>query len=161
MAKLTGIKHADAAQRLLDFYVDKSFELEKSRQYFMAAIALAFALETAILTYFLVELYDEKEDDDIKIPDSVGMADLVQLAEDLDVLNAPINIPLHTRGDRGRRRPRHIAREAVRNINRFRRLIHPAHSLKRSYDPRTFRKAHLKEFRDMYESVIHSLLYHL
>jgi hypothetical protein len=161
MAMLTGARHADAAQRLFDYYMDKSFELEKSRQYFMAAIALAFALETAILTYLLVEFHAEEDDPGISIPDSVGMADLVQCAEGIDVLNAPVDIPLHTRGDGGRKRPKHIARDAVRKINKFRRLIHPAHAVERSYDPRTFKKRQLKEFRDMFESVLHSLLHHI
>jgi hypothetical protein len=48
--KLTGTKHSNAANDLLAFYSEKAAELAESGQYFMAAIALSFALETAILT---------------------------------------------------------------------------------------------------------------
>ena len=53
MGKLTGTRHGDAANDLLTFYGDKVHELEEAGQYFMAAIALAFAIETAVLTYLL------------------------------------------------------------------------------------------------------------
>lgn len=51
MGKLTGTRHGDAANDLLAFYGDKVRELEESGQYFIAAVALGFALETAVLTY--------------------------------------------------------------------------------------------------------------
>ena len=51
MGVLTGTLHGDAANDLLGFYQDKAHELEETGQYFMAAIALAFALETAVLAY--------------------------------------------------------------------------------------------------------------
>jgi len=40
---LTGTKHGDAANDLLDFYFEKARELEEHGQYFMAAIALCLA----------------------------------------------------------------------------------------------------------------------
>ena len=49
MGILTGTRHGDAANELMRFYEYKAHELEQSGQYFMAAIALAFALETAPL----------------------------------------------------------------------------------------------------------------
>jgi hypothetical protein len=55
VGKLTGTRHGDAANNLLAFYGEKATELEDSGQFFMAAIALGFAVETAILTYLLVE----------------------------------------------------------------------------------------------------------
>ena len=48
MGKLTGTRHGDAANQLTAFYQDKLHELEQSGQYFMAAVALAFALETTV-----------------------------------------------------------------------------------------------------------------
>jgi len=59
MGKLTGIQHGDAANALFAFYQDKAQELEEAGQHFMAAVALAFAVETAILTYLLVEFGEE------------------------------------------------------------------------------------------------------
>jgi hypothetical protein len=59
MAKLTATRHGDAANSLFGFYRDKVHELEESGQYFMAAVALGLALETAVLTYLLVEFCRE------------------------------------------------------------------------------------------------------
>jgi hypothetical protein len=158
VGKLTGTRHGDAANELLGFYTDKTRELEESGQYFMAAIALAFALETAVLTYLLVE-FGEENGGELEIPDSVDMADLISAANEIDVLNAPIDVPSHVQGPEYR--PKHIAKDVVDKIRRFRNLIHPARSLKESYDPRTFTRARLSEFKEMYDSVMHSLLYHL
>src|SRR5215831_6287771 len=71
MGVLTGVRHGDAANELFGFYQDKAQELEEAGQYFMAAIALAFALETAVLTYLLVE-FGEDNGGELTIPDSVN-----------------------------------------------------------------------------------------
>lgn len=89
MGKLTGTIHGDAANDLLAFYSDKVLELEKSSQFLMAAVALAFALETAILTYLLVEFGDDNGGE-LRIPDSVNMAELVEAAIEIDVLNVTL-----------------------------------------------------------------------
>jgi hypothetical protein len=68
MGKLTGTEHGDAANALFAFYADKAHELEEAGQYFMAAIALAFGIETAILTYLLVE-FGEENGGELQIPD--------------------------------------------------------------------------------------------
>ena len=73
MGKLTGTRHGDAANKLMAFYMDKVHELEESGQYFMAAVALGFALETAVLTYLLVE-FGEENGGELEIPDSVNMS---------------------------------------------------------------------------------------
>ena len=70
MGRLTGTRHGDAANALLSFYVEKAAELEDTGQYFMAAIALAFGIETAILTYLLVE-FGEDNGGELQIPDDV------------------------------------------------------------------------------------------
>jgi hypothetical protein len=158
MGKLTGTRHGDAANDLFAFYQDKVHELEESGQYFMAAVALGLAVETAVLTYLLVE-FGEDNGDELKIPDSVNMADLIEAANEIDVLNAPINIPSHIREDG--EPPRHVAKEVVEKIRKFRNLIHPARALKESFNPRTFSREQLREFKDMHESVLHSLMYYL
>ena len=126
----------------------------------MAAIALAFALETAVLTYLLVE-FGEENGDELEIPDSVNMSDLIEAANEIDVLSAPINIPSHINSEDDNSPPKHIAKDVIDNIRRFRNLIHPARALRESYDPETFTVEELKEFKEMYESVLHSLMYHL
>lgn len=78
MGKLTGTQHGDAANSLLAFYRDKARELEAAGQYFMAAIALAFGIETAILTYLLVE-FGEENGGELQIPDDVNFFDLGKL----------------------------------------------------------------------------------
>jgi hypothetical protein len=158
MGKLTGTRHGDAANELLAFYEDKVHELEESGQYFMAAVALALALETAVLTYLLVE-FGEDNGGELKIPDDVNMSELIEAANEIDVLNAPMNVASHIGENEDP--PKYVAKDVVDKIRRFRNLIHPARALKESYDPRTFTHEQLKELKEMYESVMHSLLYYL
>jgi hypothetical protein len=158
MGKLTGTKHGDAANELLGFYTEKARELDVAGQYFMAAIALAFAVETAILAYLLVE-FGPENGGALKIPDNVNMSQLIEAANEIDVLNAPVIGPSHVREDD--RPPKHLAKDVVDKIRKFRNLIHPALALKESYDPRAFTKQQLDEFQEIYDSVVHSLLYYL
>jgi len=159
MGKLTGTRHGDAANNLFAFYGDTVSELEKAGQYFMAAIALGFALETAILTYLLVEFGEDDGTGELEIPDSVNMAKLIEAANEIDVLNAPVNIPSHVREDNTP--PKHIAKDVVDKIRTFRNLIHPARALKEGYNPRTFTREQFEDFKEMYESIMHSLMYYL
>jgi hypothetical protein len=158
MGNLTGTQHGDAANNLMAFYQRKVQELKKSKQYFMGAVALGFALETAILTYLLVE-FDDDNGGELKIPDSVNLSQLIEAANEIGVLDAPINIPSHVREHN--HRPKYLAKGVVDKIRRFRNLIHPANALKRSYDPRTFKRKQFREYEEMYESVLHSLMYYL
>jgi len=161
MAKLTGTQHGDAANELLGFYHDKANELEEVGQYFMAAIALAFAVETAVLAYLLVE-FGEDNGGELEIPTSVNMGELIEAADEIDVLDAPINIPSLAGGDDADNPPpKHVAKDVIDKIRRFRNLIHPARALKDGYDPRSFTCTDLQEFRDMQESIVHSLLYYI
>jgi len=160
VGRLTGTVHGDAANDLLAFYSDKVKELEDAGQFFMAAIALGFALETALLTYLLVEFGDDNGGE-LNIPDRVGMQDLVEAANEFDVLNAPIDVPSHVGPDDDEARPKHVAKNVVGEIQKLRNLIHPARALREKYDPRTFTREQLEEYKDMYESVMHSLLYYL
>jgi hypothetical protein len=158
MGKLTGTQHGDAANDLMAFYLEKVTALEDAREFFMAAVALGFAVETSILTYLLVEFGDDNGGE-LEIPDSVNMSELIEAANQIDVLNAPIDIPSHAGDDEAP--PKHIAKDVVDKIRRFRNLIHPARALKEGYDPRTFTREQLKEFKEMYSSITHSLLYYL
>jgi hypothetical protein len=160
MGKLTGTRHGDAANELLGFYTDKVRQLEESGQYFMAAVALALALETAVLTYLLVE-FGEDSGGELKIPDSVNMSELIEAANEIDVLSAPINIPSHTGEDEDETPPKYVAKDVVDKIRKFRNLVHPARALKESFNPQTFTHEQLTEFKEMYDSVVHSLLYYL
>ena len=158
MGKLTGTHHGDAANDLLGFYVEKATQLEDAGQYFMAAIALALGVETALLAYLLVEFGDDNGGE-LQIPDNVAFAGLIEAANDIDVLRAPIDTPSHVRDDD--QKPKHVAKDVVDRIRKFRNPIHPAAALRQGYDPRRFTKKDLDEFKNMYESVTDSLLYHL
>jgi hypothetical protein len=57
--------------------------------------------------------------------------------------------------------PKHLAKDVVDTLRRFRNLIHPARALKDSFDPASFTAGQLEEFKDKYWSVIYSLLYNL
>ena len=158
MGNLTGTLHGDAANALFAFYGDKVHELEETGQYYMAAVALAFGIETAILTYLLVE-FGEENGGELQIPDNVTFFDLIRAASDIDVLSAPIDVPSHVRDDG--QKPKHVAKDVVDRIRKFRNLVHPAAALRQGYDPRTFTKEDLAGFKEMYESVTHSLLYYI
>jgi hypothetical protein len=158
MGRLTGTNYGDAANALLGFYIEKAAELEEEGHYFMAAIALAFGIETGILAYLLVE-FGEDNGGELQIPDDVNFFELIDAANEIDVLSAPINTPSHVRDDS--QRPKHVAKEVVDRIRRFRNLIHPAAALRQRYDPHTFTEKDLGEFKDMCESVMHSLLYYI
>jgi hypothetical protein len=126
----------------------------------MAAIALAFALEAAVLTYLLVE-FGEENGGELEIPDSVNMSELIKEANAMDILSAPINVPSHVNEEEEKAFPKRVAKDVINKIRRFRNLIHPARALKEAYDPRTFTPEELAELKDIYESVMHSLLYNL
>lgn len=160
MAILMGTVHGDDANDLLAFYHDKANELADAGQHFMAAIALGLALETAVLTYLLVE-FGEDNGGELTIPSSVNMSDLIDAANEIDVLNAPINIPSHVGGDEHGAPPKHVAKDVVDKIRKFRNLIHPARALKEGFDPRTFSAEQFDELAEMYKSVIHSLLHYI
>jgi len=158
MGKLTGTRHGDAANNLVAFYQGKVEELESSGQYFMAAVALALAAETAILTYLLLEPVDDGSE--LEIPDSVNFSDLITAANEGDVLSAPIDTPSHIAED-ARVFPKHVAKDVVDKIRQFRNLIHPGRALKNSFDPATFTREQLEGYKEMYESVLHNLMYYL
>ena len=158
MGKLTGTKHGDAANGLLAFYEDESSKLETAGSYFMAALALGFALEAALLTYLLVE-WGEDNGPELKIPDSVAFSELIEAAKTLDLFSAPAEVPPELVGDV--EAPKHLAKDVVDTIRRFRNLIHPARALKESFDPTSFTPEQLQEFKDKYRSVTYSLLYNL
>ena len=160
MGTLTGTRHGDAANALFAFYQDQAQELEESSHYFMAAIALAFALEAAVLTYLLVE-FGEENGGELQIPASVNMSELIEAANAIDVLSAPINIPSLINEEGDETPPEHVAEDVIDKIRRFRNLIHPARALREAYDPQTFTSEQLAEFKQIYGSVMHSLLYNL
>src|SRR5438876_482023 len=122
MGKLTGTRYGDAANGLFAFYAGKAHELEEAGQDFMAAIALSFALETGLLTYLLVE-FGEENGGELEIPDKVNMTDLIEACNEIDVLNAPIDIPFQVRQDT--KPPKYVAKDVVDKIRKFRNLIHP------------------------------------
>ena len=156
MGKLTGTQHGDAANDLVVFYQGKARELADLGQYFMAAIALGFALETVVLAYLLVE-FGEDNGGELQIPDSVNLSELIAAADQIDVLDAPIN----QAAIEGGVPPKHIAKDVIHKIRHFRNLIHPARMLKESFKPRDFSKQQFEEIADMYDSVYHSLIYYL
>jgi len=91
--------------------------------------------------------------------DQIRGFDLIGAANEIDVLSALIDTSSQIRDDG--HKPKHVARDVVDRIRRFRNLIHPAAALRQGYDPRAFTKDDLAEFKDMYESVTHSLLYYI
>jgi len=89
------------------------------------------------------------------------MKDLIDAASMIDLLNAPIDVPSHVGADDDQTPPKHVAKDVVGKIQKLRNLIHPARALCEGYDPRTFTREQLDEYKDLYESLMHSLLYYL
>lgn len=89
------------------------------------------------------------------------MSDLIEAANEVDVLNAPIDIPSHIGAEGDDSPPKYVAKDVIDKIRRFRNLIHPARALKESYDPRSFTVEHLVELKEIYEPVLHSLMYYI
>ena len=108
----------------------------------------------------LVE-FGEENGGELKIPSSVDMSALIWAANEIDVLNAPINVSSHVGADEDQTPPKHVAKDVVDKVRRFRNLIHPARALAESFDPQMFTREQLDELKDMYESVLHSLLYYI
>jgi hypothetical protein len=106
----------------------------------------------------LVE-FGEENGGELEIPDSVRMSDLIDAANGVDVLNAPIDGPSHVREDD--RPPKHAAKDVVEKFRKFRNLIHPGRALKDGYDPRKFTRDDFEELKEMYDSITHSLMYYL
>ena len=155
MGTLTGSAHGDAANDLVVFYQDEAKQLESSAQYFMAAVALALAMETVVLAFFLIA---QREDgSEVEVPASVGMAEMIAAAIELDILSAPIG----TAPVEGVAPSRHVAKEVIDGIRRFRNLIHPARALKEGFSPRTFTHEQYIELKDIYKSVCNSLVHNL
>jgi hypothetical protein len=90
---------------------------------------------------------------------TVNFFALIDAANEIDALSAPIDTPSHVRNDG--EKPKHVAKDVVDCIRKFRNLIHPAATLRQGFDPRAFRKEDLAEVKEMYESVTHSLLYYI
>ena len=65
-----------------------------------------------VLTYLLVE-FGDNNGGELEIPDRVGMNDLIEAANELDVLSAPIDIPSHAGGEGDHTRPKYIAKDVV------------------------------------------------
>jgi hypothetical protein len=135
VGKLTGTHHSGAANALFAFYGDKAQELEEAGQCFMTAIALAFAIETAILAYLLVEI-GEENGGELKILDDIGFFDIVDAANGIGDLSEPTDTPLRCWNDN--QKLGCVAGDAVDGIRKFRNLIHPAAALRRGNDPRLY-----------------------
>jgi hypothetical protein len=57
--------------------------------------------------------------------------------------------------------PKHIAKDVVDKVRQFRNLIHPGRALRKGYNPRTFTQEQFAELKEMYSSILHSLMYNL
>jgi hypothetical protein len=153
VGELTGTKHGDDANALLVFYQDSAKRLEGLGSYFMAAVALGAALETALLTFILLE-QEENSRPESHIPDDLQLKDLIAAAREIDLLNA---VPF---GDSGKR-PITSVEAVIHEIQEMRNNIHPARALRKSFNPASFNEEQYRRLRDIYGTVINNLLYHI
>jgi len=150
---LTGTKHGDAVNSLLAFYEDEARKLEAAGSYFMAAVALGTALETALLGYMLVE-WGEDNGGELKIPDDVSLNDLIEAADHFELLNAVKFRESELSGE-------HPVESVIREIQGMRNNLHPAKALRKSFDPASFDAAQYERLRKIYRAVINNLLHYL
>ena len=153
MGKLTETKHADDATKLLTFYQNEANRLEASGSYFMAAVALGAALETALLLFMLVE-WDEAEGVETEIPDKVLLDELIKAAKEFDLLGA---VKFQGVGQEGTR----SVEDVIHEIQGMRNNLHPGKALRRCFDPAAFDAARYQRLRAIYLAVIDNLLYHI
>jgi hypothetical protein len=150
---LTGTKHGDAVNALLTFYQAEADKLEASGSYFMAAVALGAALESALLGYMLVE-WAEDNGGELQIPDDVRLADLIEAAKSFELLDAVKFQEVTGTPDRS-------VDDAIHQIQHMRNNLHPANALRKSFDPASFDSNQYRKLRGIYSAVLDNLLHYL
>ncbi len=153
MGILTGSKHGDQANSLLAFYQDQANKLEDAGLYFMAAIALGAALETALLTYMLVE-WGEDNGGELKIPGDVSLNALIDAAHKFELLTA-------IKFKESELSVSHPVETVIREIQSMRNNLHPARVLRNSFDPASFDNARYQRLKNIYLTIIDNLLHNL
>ena len=147
MGKLTETKHFESANALLVFYQDQAEKLEEAGFYFMAAVALGAALETALLAFLFAE-WDQAQGE-AELPDRLTMEDLISVAKQIDVLNSVKFVE----GAKD-----YSVETVIHEIQQMRNNLHPARSLRTAFDPSSFDAPRYHRLRDIYVAVMDNLL---
>lgn len=153
MGHLTGTNHGDSVNALLNFYQSEADKLEASGSYFMAAVALGAALESALLGYMLVE-WAEDNGGELQIPDDVSLDDLIIAAKKFDLLNA-------VKFQDSDAVPARSVEDVIQEIQWMRNNVHPAKALRKSFDPATFDSGQYRRLRGIYGTALDNLLHYL
>ena len=153
MGHLTGTNHGDSVNALLNFYQSEADKLEASGSYFMAAVALGAALESALLGYMLVE-WAEDNGGELQIPDNVTLDDLIMAAKKFDLLDA-------VKFQEAEAVPAGSVEDVIQEIQWMRNNVHPAKALRKSFDPATFDAGQYRKLRGIYGTVLDNLLHYL
>jgi len=153
MAILSGTKHGDAANELMVFYQEEAMKLSASGSYFMAAVALGAALETALLAFMLVE-WGEDNGGELKIPATISLDDLIDEASEgnFDLLNA-----VKFKGPNGDCSVQGVVRE----IQSTRNNLHAGRCLRKKFNPATFGIKDYERLKKIFGAVTDNLLYHI
>jgi len=152
MGQLTG-KHGDAANALMQFYQDEAQKLQASGSYFMAAVALGAALETALLAYMLVE-WGEDNGTGLEIPDKIGLDELIEAAKKFDLLNA-------VKFRESKKGAACSVENVIHDIQRIRNSLHPGNALRKSFDPLSFNATQYQRIQKIYNAVLDNLLHYI
>lgn len=145
MALLTGTKHGDAANELMVFYQEEAKKLASSGSYFMVGVALGAALETALLTFILVE-WGEDNGGELEIPADVTLDNLIDAASDgnFDLFNAA-----KFKGPDGDC----SVQTVVREIQVTRNNLHAGRCLRKQFNPASFGVAEYERLKAIYGAV--------
>jgi hypothetical protein len=147
---LTESKHSKAALALMVFHQEQAQKLEAEEFYFMAAVSLGAALETALLCFYMVEW--DAAHGETQIPDDVSLDDLILVAQKFDLLNA-VKFLDGTNT--------HPVETVIREIQSMRNNLHPAKALRTSFNPASFDAAQYQRLSGIYSAVIDNLLHHI
>jgi hypothetical protein len=135
---------------MMEFHQGQARKLKAAEFYFMAAVSLGAALETALLCFYLVE-WDEAHGE-TQIPDDVSLDDLIFVAQKFDLLNA-VKFQEGTNA--------HPVENVIREIQSMRNNLHPAKALRTSFDPASFDAVQYSRLSGIYGAVIENLLHHI
>jgi len=149
MGRLTGTKHGDSATALMKFYHDEADKLEAAGSYFMAAVALGAALETALLTFILVE-WGEGQVEELEIPDKVLLDELIDAAKCFELLKV-------TKFQESEDATACSVEDVIREIQQMRNNLHPGRALRTSFDPMAVGQKQYLRLRKIYCAVLDNL----
>lgn len=147
MGKFTCTQHGDQANALVTYWRQRHEHEAEQEQWFMAALALGFALEAILYGYFIIWSGDDKGDaaKDERIPVRWDLNELLGQAKQFDLLSAA-----KFKDEFGD----HAVQDVVHEIRDIRNNVHAGVALRNNFDPATFKKQDYLRLARIFDAVI-------